>query len=470
MKPGIRQFHENSGLVARVQTVQGRLVLWCVGVALLLYHDQTFIMPSCLAAVMAFPARRRLVLSVAAAAVIADRFLGFEPALASAVMPYRWLLLAAIIPVGIGLLYLAYWLARRFQQWPGIMRRHPVLAIHLAIWSALALGTLPWLGALGITSFFAWRLSYLALSASRGRVAGSRFQDHLFYLVPVFGGLSVPLGKGLDFLSRHEAGNHEAFARSQLAGVKLLLLAILWAWTLEVIDAFFFGQPLSALSSVASIEMSLGWNTLSQMLESGAHPSWYLGWTAIYLELVRTTLDLAMRGHVIVGCLRLLGFNVFRNTYKPLLSQSILEFWNRYFYYFKELLVDFFFYPTYLALRRLRPSVRMFAAVFAAAFVGNMYHHMLISPHEILHFDLSGLWTTWNSRLVYCLLLASGIWVSMMRQAKLRTIGRAAGLFARLRRIAGVWTFYSIIRIWNVKPRDISIQDRTDFFFSLFGM
>lgn len=470
MKLGVTQFHENKGLVGWVQTRPGRLVFWCFGTALLFYHDQTFIMPACLATVMAFPARRRLVLSVAAAAVIADRFLSFEPALASAVMPYRWVLAAAVIPVGIGLLYLTYWLAQRFRQWPRIASRHPVLTVHLAIWCALALGTLPWLGALGITSFFAWRLSYLAVSASRGTVAGSRFQDHLFYLVPVFGGLSLPLGKGLDFLSRHEAGSPEAFARSQLAGIKLLLLAILWAWTLEVVDAFFFGQPLSALSSVASVEMSLGWNTLPQLLQSGAHPAWYLGWTAIYLELVQTTLDLAVRGHVIVGCLRLLGFNVFRNTYKPLLSQSILEFWNRYFYYFKELLVDFFFYPTYLALRRLSPPVRMFAAVFAAAFIGNMYHHMLISPNEILHFDLSGLWTTWNSRLVYCLLLASGIWVSMMRQAKLRTMSRPAGLITRLRRIAGVWTFYSIIRIWNVKPRGISIQDRTDFFFSLFGI
>ncbi|MEF8725082.1 hypothetical protein [Candidatus Accumulibacter phosphatis] len=40
---------------------------------------------------------------------------------------------------------------------------------------------------------------------------------------------------------------------------------------------------------------------------------------------------------MIIGTLRLFGFNVFRNTYKPLPPESILEFWNRYYYYLKEL-------------------------------------------------------------------------------------------------------------------------------------
>ena len=93
---------------------------------------------------------------------------------------------------------------------------------------------------------------------------------------------------------------------------------------------------------------------------------------------------------MIVGCIRLLGFNVFRNTYKPLLAESIVEFWNRYYYYFKELLVEFFFYPTYLRSSWARPGIRMFLAVFAAAFIGNMYYHVLGSPETVLSFDLAG--------------------------------------------------------------------------------
>ena len=91
-------------------------------------------------------------------------------------------------------------------------------------------------------------------------------------------------------------------------------------------------------------------------------------------------LRLAVKGHLIVGFLRLYGFNVFRNTYKPLLAESIVEFWNRYYYYFKELLVTFFFMPTFTGpAKRLRhwPRLRLLAAVFAAAFVGNVYYHVI---------------------------------------------------------------------------------------------
>ena len=108
----------------------------------------------------------------------------------------------------------------------------------------------------------------------------------------------------------------------------------------------------------------------------GTHAVW-IGWAAIYCDLFRRVLSLCVSGHVIVGYLRLCGFNVFRNTYKPLLAETIVEFWNRYYYYFKELLVNFFFFPTFTRYFKRNPRLRMFAAVFAAAFVGNMYYHVI---------------------------------------------------------------------------------------------
>jgi hypothetical protein len=277
----------------------------------------------------------------------------------------------------------------------------------------------------------------------------------------------------MDFLSRHEANDAASIARSQLAGIKLLLLAIVWIHARELLDITFFGEPAKRLAGWPTAWMggwTLDWPRLTELMRPGATRVWYQSWATGYLELIRATLALAAMGHVIVGCLRLLGFNVYRNTYKPLLSESVLEFWNRYYYYFKELLVDFFFYPTYLRLRGLSPAARMFAAVFAAAFVGNMYHHILIKPEHLIHFDLAQLWGTWSPRLVYCFLLALGIWVSMLRQQKLRAAGETTGYVVRLRRIAGVWTFFSIIQIWNVKHAGVGILDCTAFFLSLFGL
>jgi len=462
---GLSQFHENEALISAAQSIAGRLALWAVAIGLLAWHEVSLLMLAALSLVMIFPVQRHALLSLAAAGMIVEKMLEATD--------LHWqdhvVQLAALLAAGIGGLYIAYLLVKHFQKWPAVIRRFPILTLHASIWLVLSLSTLPMLGALAMAPFLVWRLSYMVALGSRGKAGATRFRDHLFYLVPVYGGTQTPYGKGLEFLSRHEALEPESFARSQLAGIKLLLLAILWIVVLETMDVFLFGKTARYLT-IWPADWSFDLPGLAEHLRTGIYPAWYQGWAAVYLELFQAVLRLAVAGHVIIGCLRLLGFNVFRNTYKPLLAESILEFWNRFYYYFKELLVDFFFYPAYLRLRSLGPRARMFVAVFAAAFMGNMYHHILASPDTVIHLDLAGFWIAWGSRFVYCFLLAVGIWVSMLRQQKLRLTGVKASLPLRLRRIAGVWTFYGLIHVWSISPQDASIGDRLAFFMSLFSL
>jgi hypothetical protein len=102
-----------------------------------------------------------------------------------------------------------------------------------------------------------------------------------------------------------------------------------------------------------------------------------------------------------------------------------------------------------------------------------MYHHVLRADNILVAGEWAQLWARLNPRLVYCVLLALGIYVSMLRQQKKR--GRAATAeteATRLRkaiRIAGVWTFFSIIYIWDLKG-NMTISTRFGFFLSLFGL
>jgi len=420
---GLSQFHENEALISAAQSIAGRLALWAVAIGLLAWHEVSLLMLAALSLVMIFPVQRHALLSLAAAGMIVEKMLEATD--------LHWqdhvVQLAALLAAGIGGLYIAYLLVKHFQKWPAVIRRFPILTLHASIWLVLSLSTLPMLGALAMAPFLVWRLSYMVALGSRGKAGATRFRDHLFYLVPVYGGTQTPYGKGL------------------------------------------FGKTARYLT-IWPADWSFDLPGLAEHLRTGIYPAWYQGWAAVYLELFQAVLRLAVAGHVIIGCLRLLGFNVFRNTYKPLLAESILEFWNRFYYYFKELLVDFFFYPAYLRLRSLGPRARMFVAVFAAAFMGNMYHHILASPDTVIHLDLAGFWIAWGSRFVYCFLLAVGIWVSMLRQQKLRLTGVKASLPLRLRRIAGVWTFYGLIHVWSISPQDASIGDRLAFFMSLFSL
>ena len=94
-------------------------------------------------------------------------------------------------------------------------------------------------------------------------------------------------------------------------------------------------------------------------------------------------------GGVIIATARLAGFRLLRNTYRPLESTTLAEFWNRYYFYYKELLVDHFFYPTFVRCFRGHRRLRMFFATFVAACVGNLLFQFI---RDIDSVGEMGLW------------------------------------------------------------------------------
>ena len=455
----LSQLHENEQLLAAAQSKLGRLILWLMASLLMYWHEVIWLMPVALALVIILPEQRRIVLSMAAIGTIVVKFLDRSDIEISAGTLLPIATKSAIILI---LLFVAYFVARNFSRLPVIIKRVPVIFLHLGIWCALILSSIVGAGIFSLGPFLAWRLSYLFSQARLGKVAGTSFHDHLFYLMPVFGGTSTPYGKGLEYLARHEATDAAGVARAQLAGMKLLVLAVLWTFALRLMDGIAFGHA-EKFFSVALNEWSLNVPRLADLMQSDLDIVVPLAWVSVYLELIRITLVLAIAGHVIIGCLRLVGFNVFRNTYKPLLAESVVDFWGRYYFYFKELLVDIFFYPAFLSCGWAGKKLRLFIAVFAAAFAGNMYFHFLLRYDIATSLELASLWAELGPRLIYCGLLAFGIWVSMLRQEKRRAEGVPETVLARLRRIAGVWTFFGVINIWNIGPPELDIAERFQF-------
>lgn len=421
------------------------------------------------------PGRRRALLALAALYVVVRRPLremtaAVDPRDAPGVA-------ASVILLALVLVVAIYLLARRFPALPAAVRARPQIVLHALFWTLVVLG---WWGGLGAgpvglvlaglvltLPFLLWRLGYLLMSGQRGRMSGTRFSDHLLYLYPAYGGTNTPYGKGIDHLARHEARTDEALARSQLAGFKLLILAWIYDLLGVVIARLVHAEPAGSVYAA----YGLGVPRLENLVPTGGEAPWLGAWAAVYVGLVTQVLVLAVRGHKVVGVLRLFGFNVFRNTYKPLLAPSLVEFWNRYYYYFKELLVDFFFFPIYVRYFRGSPRLRMFAATFAAAGVGNLYYHLLQQDPFLLTGRWAVLWPWLESRSVYCLILALGIYVSMRREQQRRGApkGGSVGWAVSLRRIAGVWTFFGLLRALDV-PGGQPLSVRVDFLLGLLGL
>ena len=451
----VAQFHENEQLIAWVQS--WKIVEWLT------------------------PQRRRRILLIGALLAGVVGLMSRHAKWREYHHAATWLVPSMTFPILLVIVYLLYLMARDFKRLPAIIRGRPQVCLHLFFWALLLMIWLtPDPSGVGIAvisliavsfPYLIWRSGYMLLSGQRGKAARTKFGDHLFYIWPVWDGTNTPPGKGHDNLSRAEAQTPGAYARSFLAGIKLLLLVAIWKVVLQFIGAAIYSDPKNSLTPILG-GYALEIPRLKYTVNGDIAAPLLITWVSLYLELIWESLLLASKGHVWVGILRLFGFNVFRNTYKPLLAESIVEFWNRYYYYFKELMVEFFFLPTYLRYFRNHPALRIVTAIFAAAFIGNMYYHVLQAKHPLIEGDFVGLWRLLGGRLVYCFLLATGIALSMLRQQRQRGTQSAAraprpGLY-RVRRIAGVWTFFAVINFWNVSA-NITLWQRGRLFVSLFG-
>ena len=453
----LTQFHENAAVIDWWRRVLGRSLVWLTP-----------------------PRRRRAILAVAALLVGIVTTLQTIARNKGLPVPSHGFGAGLVVLAQFALLWLVYRAAARFAQWPGLLRRNPQWTLHGCYWALLVV---VWLSApsdglwrsvlLGLAIMvpaLIWRCSYMVLAGQHGRMKGTGITDHLFYLWPAYGGSDTPYGKGLAYLSQFEAKTTDELARSQLAGIKLILLAVLWRLVLTAFEGLVYGPGNRLTQAIGG--HTLGLPELQNLLVLGAQAPLAQSWAGIYCEMFEHVLRLAIKGHLIVGALRLYGFNVFRNTYKPLLAESVVEFWNRYFYYFKELLSTFFFLPTFTGFgRRLSkwPKLRLLAAVFAAALVGNVYYHLIRESVELAQGHGWQVVYAQRSRMFYCLLLAVGLYVSMLREQGRRGETASAGRAPRWLRIFGVWTFFAMVFIWDAEG-GAPFLSRVHFFLGLFGL
>ncbi len=471
----VSDLHEHPKLVHFAATAQGQFLLWISATALLSQWDQVWWLSPMLAVFLMRPVWRRDILCVGSIVFLYST-LGLQAS---------WqgkLVNLTIIAEVLLIIYAVFRVAQEFQSCPGFFKRRPLVCLHVLLWPLLLLS---WVlpsqlkGSYGelvaqlrwILPFLIWRLSYLLLSGKRNSLKGTGFRDHLWYCLPGFGGTNVPYGKGYDYLKAKRVDEKEAVARVQLAGIKLLVLSMAWYHLQVEMAAALYGKEGGLIGRLFE-GSSLGFYRLGDAIAS---PSGYLlgNWASLISELFYYTLGVAALGHLFIGCLRLFGYSVFRNTYKPLLAETVVEFWNRFYYYFKELLVEFFFYPVFASFFKGRPKLRMFAAVMSAAFVGNLYYHIMRDFGMYGKAGSLGAIELVLPRLFYAFLLAVGVFISMQRQQKRRGAPVKTGVVRevlRIRNIGMVWLFYSLIHIWNVDGVEHTILERGRFFLSLFGL
>lgn len=273
-----------------------------------------------------------------------------------------------------------------------------------------------------------------------------------------WGYTQVPFGKGIAYLRKFEAKTAPDLAVTQLKGIKLML----WVIVLKVtFDCFAFGAH-------TVLELPKYLDAIAHQVAGNPYP-WYICWASLVAEFIENLLRTAsVDGGIFVAIARMAGFRLLRNTYRPLEARTLAEFWNRYLFYFKELLVDFFFYPTFLTCFRKHKRLRLFFATFMAACIGNMIFHFIRDIGYIAELGPLKAMVGFQTYFFYTLVLATGIGASQMWPR--RPMNGAGWLRARFLPSFRVAAFYCVLQIFDYEGRELSLADHFRFLFHLFGI
>jgi hypothetical protein len=357
------------------------------------------------------------------------------------------------------------------------MGRHALLLLHVktavllvCLWLLHRRG---WLTAMAASAMsflvpeLLWRSAYWIKwrTRQRGRVA---LWGNLFAALPMLGAGGVPLGKGPAFLGKHEARGAVALAAAQLEGARLLALALAW----RVVDGVLSGVVLSQKTGWVPgwAYPARPWLPTMANLEQipGIYPLWQR-WAGLYAELFHAILVLAVFSHTIVGIFCLSGFHIPRNIKAPLLATTILDFWGRYYFYFKELLMDFWFFPVFVRTAWLPVFWRTMLATVSAAFLGNLYYHAILYWPSMARGETAQFRSVMSARLIYCALLAAGLCVSFARTLQRKAPAAPPGWPRRIFQMLAVSAFYALIHVWNFTGVPVQVPQRMQLWRALFA-
>ena len=361
---------------------------------------------------------------------------------------------------------LACWAALSLQErFPGNpLGRRPLVAQFAAMAALVAVATSLPLTApvsaalwtfIGIYASSFWPLAYaFANLKTKGRAPP---ELHIGYLRPFPGGYLAPIGKGVGFLRKFEAQDAAALAATRLKALKLLVWALILQKANVRIETFVNGE--------------LGIPKLHDALIAQAHGHAvepHIGWAILLTTLFIKIMYLAATGHIIVAMIRLAGFGIPRNTAKPFASRTLAEFWNRYYYYFKEILVDFFFYPAFTRFFKKSPRLRVAFATFCAAGVGNVLYHFLYLLGDVPQHGLVDVLYGLQSYVLYTVVLSAGIILSQLTNAR----PKPEDGFLRYEVLPRVTVilFFCTLEVFDDLRHGVELSTRFAYLFNLVGV
>lgn len=277
---------------------------------------------------------------------------------------------------------------------------------------------------------------------------------------------SFPFGKSNVYLEQREATNSFDLAKTQIKALKLLL----WLWLLRHILIYvgpLIGIPGYTIPFIPNINVS----NISVHFENFLNhtpSSTGIIWLSLFITYFYDLLIWTLKFNVPVAVIRMLGFYIPRGLYKPLYAKSIPDYFSRRYYYYKELIFDFFVLPLFMHLRRIKDRrTRTFWAIFIGVAFGSMLTHTTGSIADLYNVSLGHYLE--RSFPFYLRCIGFGLLIAVFQFGN--PIPVDGMRFARLRHFINVViivVIFSLAKVFTPMMQTDNPTDAFRFFLSLF--
>jgi len=283
---------------------------------------------------------------------------------------------------------------------------------------------------------------------------------------------SAPVPRGLRDMEVFGAKSSEQMARLQLNGLKLGLWALV---------CFGTGNLLRFVISESSrVSLYYMWEIPSLNIPTPGywglhiyntlHLPIYIRWIGtLYQAMPYILTDVVGEMGIMIAFVRLIGIHAPRQAYKPYKAIDFLDFFRRIYFYYNELLIQFFFYPMWRWSRRFRlpRSIQFALCIFLAVFIGGLTISYFRNATLIYIFGPMKAFEINLGRSVYFAGLGLAATYSALRRRQRRARGEYVQ-WAPWRAIVA-YCLYSILFSCQGSGLEDTLSDRVIFLLSLFG-
>ncbi len=300
-----------------------------------------------------------------------------------------------------------------------------------------------------------WQLSFAGYDFVSPGKSAQKIKDLLYRFSPPWVLASffyAATPKTESYWEQVRAKNDQELTTCRQSALKLLLWASFLMILTKLMSNFFY-EVNRYSNSFWHLPLHHDLLPLSQAIEQVRYQKVIFApakaWQILTTDFTLHLLQISVFGHVVISLARFFGLNAPRNTQNPLAAVSILDFFSRYNYYYKEFLLNVFYYPLFFRFHKLKLKIRILISTTLSIGLGN---YLFLSIMTLSSRPSSNILANAQSTLpllVYCAVLTIFITYSQILSLRNNPKAQKSSIPKRLFKLSYILLFYALLRVFD---------------------